>query len=923
MRHSSLDFCKALSVILIVLFGFSMAELRANPISLAGLKCEYKANPLGIDVQQPRLGWQAASDERGWLQSGYQIRVAQNAAALNQGKDLLWDSGKVSSPESTHRAYAGAPLQSGKRYYWQVRVWDVKDQPSPWSETAWWEMGLLEPLDWQASWIESALAEDVSKSNPCPMLRKEFEVKSEVKSARAYVTSLGLYEMYLDGQRIGDEVLTPGWTSYDNHIQYQTYDITAGLKKGKNAVGVILGDGWYRGNLAFSGQRNTYGNKLALLLQIQIVYADGSSEVLGTDAGWKSATGPILMSDIYNGETYDARLEKKGWSAPGYNDADWVGVKVADYRKNHLVAPAGPPVRRIQELKPVKILRTPAGDTVVDFSQNMVGWVRLKVTGPAGTTVTLQHAEVLDKQGNFYTENLRAAKQTVAYILKGEGEEVFEPRFTFQGFQFVKVQGFPTELKPDNLTGIVVHSDITPAGTFECSNPMINQLQHNIQWGQKGNFVDVPTDCPQRDERLGWTGDAQAFARTASFNADVAAFYTKWLKDMTADQKTSGAIPHVIPNVLDRKDPARNAASAGWADASVIVPWTVYLSYNDTRILERQYASMKGWVDYMAKRAGDTYFWNNDFTFGDWLAFATTRSDYPGATTDKDFISQAFFARSTELLQKTAALLGKTEDAGKYADLLSKIKRVFVAEFATSNGRLSPNTQTAYSLALAFDLLPENLRARAAERLAKDVRTFKHITTGFLGAPMICHVLSDYGYFDEAFMLLNRKEYPSWLYPITKGATTIWERWDGLKPDGSFQDKGMNSFNHYAYGAIGEWLYRVVAGIEIDPQKPGYKHIIIQPHSGGGLTYAKAKHQSLYGSVASGWELKDGQLLVTIEIPANTTATVKLPQARLEKVQESSQPLARAKGIVRSMQDGRTAVVEVGSGRYEFSYPVE
>jgi alpha-L-rhamnosidase len=507
--------------------------------------------------------------------------------------------------------------------------------------------------------------------------------------------------------------------------------------------------------------------------------------------------------------------------------------------------------------------------------------------------------------------------------MKGEGEEVFEPHFTFQGFRYVRVKGFPSDPAPDSLTGIVVHSDITPAGSFESSNSMLNQLQHNIQWGQKGNFVDVPTDCPQRDERLGWTGDAQAFARTAAFNADVAAFYTKWLKDMTADQKPSGAIPHVIPNVLARKDPAANAASAGWADAAVIVPWTVYLSYGDTRILDQQYKSMKGWVDYMAGRAGDSYLWNNDFTFGDWLAFATNRSDYPGATTDKDLIAQAYFARSTDLLQRTAALLGKSEDAGKYADLLAKVRKAFLAEFVTSNGRLSSNTQTAYSLALAFDLLPENLRAGAAARLANDVRTFKHITTGFLGTPVICHVLSSYGYYDEAFMLLNRKEYPSWLYPITKGATTIWERWDGIKPDGSFQDKGMNSFNHYAYGAIGEWLYRVVAGIEIDPERPGYKHIIIQPHTGGSLTYAKASHLSLYGQVASGWELKDRQLTLKIEIPANTTATVMLPQATLQKVLEGGQPLTQGKGIMRSSQNGQIAVVEVGSGRYEFTYPME
>jgi alpha-L-rhamnosidase len=467
----------------------------------------------------------------------------------------------------------------------------------------------------------------------------------------------------------------------------------------------------------------------------------------------------------------------------------------------------------------------------------------------------------------------------------------------------------------------VIHSDITPAGSFETSDSMINQLQHNIQWGQKGNFVDVPTDCPQRDERLGWTGDAQVFARTAAFNADVAAFYTKWLKDVAADQKVTGAVPHVIPNVLNRKSPDANSASAGWADAAVIVPWTVYLSYGDTRILEQQYPSMKAWVDYMARRAGDSYFWNKDFTFGDWLAFATTRSDYPGATTDKDLVAQAYFARSTEVVHRAATVLGKTDDATRLAELLARTKKVFNDEFVTPNGRLSSNTQTAYALALGFDLLPENLRQRAAERLAADVRTFKHITTGFLGAPLMCPVLSDWGYLDEAYMLLLRKEYPSWLYPITKGATTIWERWDGLKPDGSFQDKGMNSFNHYAYGAIGEWLYRVVAGLDIDADKPGYKHVLVRPRPGGGFTRARASHESIYGPVSSGWEIKDGRFVLEVEVPPNSSATVHLPSAKLEEVTESGIQASAAAGITRSVQQGATAIVDIGSGKYSFSYP--
>jgi alpha-L-rhamnosidase len=682
---------------------------QAADASVYDLKCEYKTNPIVIDSAKPRLSWKIRSSERAVLQSAYQLRVAENAHDLKAAENLIWETKKVKTDQSTHVVYQGPSLSSRQSLWWQVRVWDNHGNLSDWSQPASWEMGLLAPDDWAANWIEPDLKEDVNNSNPCPMLRKQFEIKEKVKSARAYVTCHGLYEMQINGNKIGEQVFTPGWTSYHNILQYQVYDLTDMLKTGTNCVGVILGDGWYRGRLVWKESRNFYGEKLALLAQIEVLYQDGSREIITSNKSWKASTGPILVSDIYDGELYDARLEKENWAKAGYDDSKWSSVTVADYSKDTLVAPAGPPVRKIEQIRPIEILTTPAGETVVDMGQNMVGWIKLKVQGPAGTKVKLRHTEVLDAEGNFYTENLRTAKQTVEYILKGEGQEIYEPKFTFQGFRYVAVENWPGDLTLDSLTGIVIHSDIEATGSFECSNTMLNQLQCNIWWGQKGNFLDVPTDCPQRDERLGWTGDAQVFARTACFNADVAGFFTKWLADVAADQQPSGAVPHVIPNVLSLGKEAGHSASAGWADAAIVIPWTIYLCYGDKRILEQQYPSMKAWVDYIAAKAGDNYLWQNEHTFGDWLAYSTNKSDYPGATTSKDFIRQAYFARSTDLLIRTAKVLGKKADAKKYSRLFKKVKKAFRKEFVTPNGRLSSDTQTTYSLAIAFDLLPKNL----------------------------------------------------------------------------------------------------------------------------------------------------------------------------------------------------------------------
>jgi len=831
------------------------------------LVCEYQVNPMGIDVQKPRLSWQISSVEENILQTAYEIKVTDQSP---KGKQI-WTSGKVSSDKSVNVTYEGPALKSMQRVYWSVRAWDNNGKVTAWSTPAYWEMGILEPESWKASWITLGSEKELAGSKPSQYFRKDFSAAKKIKSASVYVTSLGLYQLFLNGKKVSTDLFTPGWTSYKNRIQYQTYDVTSVVQP-KNSMGAMLGDGWFRGNIGWQDQRNYYGSKLALLAQLQLNYTDGTTETITTDNSWKATTGPILFSDIYNGETYDARMEMPGWSATGFDDSKWEKVSILDHSKKILVAPQGAVVKAIEEIKPVKLITTPKGETVLDMGQNMVGWVRLKVQGKKGDKVSLKFAEVLTKEGNFYIDNLRSAKCTDVYILKGEGEEVFEPHFTFHGFRFVQIEGLPAQPSLDQITGVVIHSDMKPTGSFTCSDPLINQLQHNIQWGQKGNFLDVPTDCPQRDERLGWTGDIQVFGMTAAYNFNVAPFFTKWLGDVAADQLPNGVIPHVIPDVLNG-----GGGSTAWADVALVVPWTTYLAYGDKRILEVQYPSMKGWVDYMKNRAGDDNLWTGDTHYGDWLAFATNRSDYPGATTEKDLIATAYYAYSSGLLAKIAGILGNTADAQKYAELSKNIKKAFVGEFVTPAGRLVSNTQTAYCLAIAFDLLPENLIPKAAEYLADDVKKMGHLTTGFVGTPLLCKTLSAQGHEDLAFMLLNRKDYPSWLYPVTQGATTIWERWDGQKPDGTFQSVGMNSFNHYAYGAIGEWLYTYVSGIQIDVNHPGYKHFILAPHPGGGLTNASAEFDSMYGKIKSNWKIDGESILYEVEIPANTTATVLMP----------------------------------------------
>ena len=878
-------------------------------LSVYDLNCEYLINPMGIATQNPRLSWKIRSSERNIMQAAYAIRVFKKTVKEDK---VFWESGKVESSESNLVAYSGPALESTERYYWQVKIWDNKQHESDWSSTAFWEMGILHSNEWKASWIEPV--QDTLPNGPAHYIRKDFSVRQDIARARIYATAHGLYELHLNGKKITEDLFTPGWTSYPYRLQYQVYDITGFLQPGENTIGIVLGEGWYKGYLGYQHQWGIYGKKTGFLGQIMVEYQDGTKEIIISDKSWKGTMdGPIRMSSIYNGESYNAQKELKGWDNPGFDDNHWKFVAEANYSLDNLVSSESVPVRRIQELEPIKFWKTPNGVIVADLGQNMVGWVRLRVEGPPGETVTLRHAEVLDKHGEPYFDNLRRAEATVRYTLKGEDIEIYEPTFTFMGFRYVTIEGFPGEPGPENLTGIVIHSDMEPTGSFDCSNRLVNQLQQNIQWGQKGNFLEVPTDCPQRDERLGWTGDAQVFIRTAAFNMNVAPFFTKWLKDLAAEQDTSGRVPFIIPNILPGVFP-----SAGWSDISTIAPWTMYQVYDDIKLLEELYPTMKQYVNYICDRAGEDFIWHNGSLFGDWLFYKPELRYWtvPDAHTDQDLIATAFFAYSTTLLVKAASELGYRDDSVTYAEIFRNIKQSFNYNYVTPSGRIISDSQTAYVLAIMFDLLDDEKKQEAVEYLVEKVRNREnHISTGFLGTPYICHVLSENGFTEVAYDLLLQETYPSWLYPVKMGATTIWERWDGIKPDSTFQNAGMNSFNHYAYGAIGDWMYRVIAGI--NKEIPAYRRILIHPQPDPRLDYAKATYDSRYGRIASEWKREGEKLNFYVTIPPNTTAKLVLPCISLENAYSGDNKLVEI--FPEANLHDQSLEITVGSGKYSFT----
>jgi alpha-L-rhamnosidase len=923
--------------------------MHTSVIFVKNMRTEFLENPLGMDVRKPGLRWQIASDKRNVMQQAYQVQAAQSVADLDAGK-LLWDSGKVAS-DTTSVRYDGPALGSAQRVCWRVRAWDQEENQSDWSDPAWWEMGLLEEKEWKADWIEVGWEEDPEAFKPSPYFRHYFTLKSEVKSARLYITSHGLYEAWLNGQRVGDQVFTPGYTPYDKMLQYQVYDVTGMVTQGENALGAILGDGWYRGRVYITGSRNVYGTRLGLLALLRVETVDGQVMV-ATGPDWKVTTGPILKSDMKEGEFYDARLEMPGWCRAGFDAGTWKPVRVVEHGKSNLVASMGVPVGRKETFHP-KVLKTPNGDTVLDFGQNLAGVVHFKVRGPAGTVLRLRHGEALDGKGNFNTSHLIPDKdvekvpfQEVRYTLKGGGVEEYEPHFTVHGFQYVKIEGYPGAINPEDFYSVAIYSDMSVAGTFECSEPLINRMHHNTIWSMKSNFLDLPTDCPQR-ERAGWTGDAQIFTPSASFLMDTRAFFRKWLTELRHEQRADGMMGNFVPNPYRLKKTFLNAldGSAGWGDVTVMMPWFLYQAYGERQILESQYESMQAWVGYMQRRArvmnGLKYFhprvvfnksrrsrqkfiWDTNYHWGEWLEpgdggvpqmiIGVTRRVLLGSPV----VATAYYARSTRLLAQIAEILGRQDDAKKYHALADEVKAAYIAEFIGRDGRMKPDRQASYARVLAFDLVTEELRPLVLGHLVRLVQASgNHIGTGFLTTPLLCHVLQENGRLDLAYALLNQKTIPSWLYEVTKGATTIWEAWEGIKPDGSLSPV---SLNHYSPGAVVDFLHSKVAGII--PAEPGYKRIAIHPLPGGGLTGAKATYESVHGLIVSEWEQKNGRMTMKVTLPANTRATVTLPGAKVEEVSEGGLPVSKAQGITHAVQAGVDVRVELGSGVYCFEYPI-
>lgn len=1041
------------------LFVFLLAGLAmyAKPVHL---RCEYLTNPLGIDSERPNLSWQSDSQERNWKQSAYEVLVASRTDLLRRGKADVWDSGKQHSSESVGIAYSGPKLESRKRYYWTVRVWDEHGHVGQAMEAAWWEMGLLTRSDWNAKWIRWQNPEDASdragmrwiwvagqdaqgvlpgtqavfrldfevnerpqraalfliahgdwKANvnghdagakphwnefdrrdigsmlvqgknsievtvtipqpprfgpgaappntpqkaalaalvkitgpegrieriptderwearlagaataekaavigglddsalgadpgglpqPAALLRREFVVEKQVQRARVYVTALGAYQMYINGERVGRDLLTPGFTEFSKRVQYQTYDVTAMVGGGRNAVGVILGDGWFGSAIAWTAQHFKLLPPTRFFAQMELEYTDGTHDQVITDETWKAAQSPILHSEIYAGETYDARLEQPDWNRPGFDDSKWARVLECEPYGGKLSSQMDTPPRVVMTVQPERMSALPDGSYVFDMGQNMVGWVALRARGAAGTTVRLRFAEILNADGTIYTTNLRNADATDTYTLGAGGAGTFTPRFTFHGFRYVEVSGFEGKPTMADVTGEVVSSLAgEPTATVTTSSELVNRMWKIGIWGQRGNFLSVPTDCPQRDERLGWMGDAGVFWRTGSYNFDIAAFTHKWMRDVSDAQLPDGAFTNVSPNI----GVGQMQGAPGWGDAGVIVPWTAWLQYGDRGVIERNWEAMERWMQFIQDANPDLIRKQKvGPDFADWLA--------PDQTTSKELVDTAYWALIADMMSQMAEAIGRESEAQRYSTLYENIRSAFQKAYVREDGTIANGTQTSYVLALHLKLVPPALEHAAVDKLVQNIEAHNwHLTTGFLGTPFLLFALSEHERADVAYRLLLTETYPSWGYMLSKGATTWWERWNG-----DTGDPAMNSYNHYAFGSVVAWVYRCVAGIDTVPSGAGFHEIMIRPRLDESISTARGEYESVYGKITTEWNgTPSGPFTLKVAIPANTTAKVMLPAIPHTRVTEHGR-------AVKTAEQSGARVVEIGSGSYEF-----
>ena len=1034
------------------------------------LRCEYRQNPLGVDASPPHLSWQSDNTERNWKQAAYQVLVSSSADTLRSGRGDVWDSGKVNSDESVGIAYKGPQLESRRRYFWKVRVWDSAGNASESVEDAWWEMGLLRPEEWSAKWITWKNPEDeadrqdvrwiwvkgqdaltalpkssatfrvkvkvsetpraallllavrgdytanvngrqvgkkhewgtfdcrdivdelkvgeniveikvtapnlpqwgpnanakttkaglaalikITEANgsieriptgekweaapenesawqpanvvanlsdqrlgdPGPMpqpavsFRRNFDASKTVARARLYVTALGSYRVFLNGNRVSSDLLTPDFTDYRKRVLYQTYDVTEFVNSGKNAISALLGEGWYGSALTWVGM-HFFAPPNRLRVQLELDYSDGGHDTITTDESWKASASPILQSQVYGGETYDARREQTGWQSPAFDDSPWTQVSIAGSPAVALTSQPAEPVHVIDTLAPKSVNPLPSGAYVFDMGQNMVGWVTLKVKGPSGTKIRLRFAEIRNPDGTIYTENLRNADATDTYITKGGGEETFAPHFTFHGFRYVELTGFPGTPTLSTLQGNVLSSvSGEPSAKLTTSSDLVNHMWEIGLWGQRGNYLSIPTDCPQRDERLGWMGDAGVFWRTGSYNFDVAAFSQKFIQDVVDAQTSQGAFTNVSPNTLPFGGGGTEGTSAwnegmvgapGWGDAGVIVPWTTWIQYADNSVIEKNWDAMHRWMEFIQSRNPDFIRKNGvGPNFADWLA--------PDPNTNKDLLATAYWALIADQMSQMAHAIGKESDAKRYQEVVQSIRAAFQKAYIKDDGTVGTGTQTSYVVALYTKMAPDTLEPALVDKLVKDIEARNwHLSTGFLGTPFLLFTLANHGHADVAYRLLLNETYPSWGYMLSKGATTWWERWNG-----DTGDPAMNSYNHYAFGSVIAWVYRYSAGIDTSLSAPGFKEIIVHPHLDSRMPAARAEYESVYGKIVSDWKgTPDGPFSIHLAIPANTSAKVFLPSRPGSRVTESGKP-------IESKTEGGAAVVQLGSGTYDLA----